>query len=244
MSRRPVISAVLLAAALTASNRGALAQSRNTASPAPRAEPSTWVILPQAGGDLGMTFSLGWTLGTHQGRARQVSGSLRAELDPLRIVEGEFRVPVAAMSTGSATRDCHMREATGIDYSRSRFPRQHVCVNDQVPTSGPDSVVFPEIGITIREVRSASPGTPAAPVRLVPNQPVDAQVLLGFSMHGMTQDLLTPIRLQMDNAQRVRATAEFEVRLAAFRIVVIMPTPMSIADQVKVKLNLLLARQE
>src|SRR5262245_5385660 len=97
-----------------------------------------------------MTFSLGWTLGTHEGRASQVSGSLRARLDPLEILEGEFRVPIGAMSTGSVSRNCHMREALGIDYSRSRFPREHVCVNDQVPASGPDSVVFPDIVIKPR----------------------------------------------------------------------------------------------
>lgn len=228
--RRWSLSALVLAAVLT------------TVASAQRAEPATWAIVPQAGGDLGMTFTLGWTLGTHEGRASRVSGSLLAELDPLRIVQGEFRVPIASMSTGSASRDCHMREALGIDYSRSRFPREHVCVNDRVPASGPDSVTFPDVVVRIRGLQSSSRGTSSAPLRLAQNQPVDAQMLLGISIHGVTQDLLTPVHLQLDAAQRVRVSAEFDVRLAAFEVVVLMPRLMSVQDRARVKLSLLLGR--
>jgi hypothetical protein len=219
------------------------AQSRTAGAPVGRAELPAWIIVPQAGNDLGLAFSLGWTLGTHQGRASQVSGSLRADLDPLVGAQGEFRVPIAAMSTGSSTRDCHMREALGIEYSRSRFPREHVCVNDRVPVSGPDSVVFPDIAINIRELRPPQPNTPPAPLKLVTNQKIDAQIVIGLSMHGVTQDLIAPVELQLDEMQRVRVTTSFDVTLSAFGVVVKMPTPLSIEDRARVKLNLLLARQ-
>ena len=220
------------------------AQSRSTASPVQRAEPSTWTIVPQPGIDLGITFSIGWTLGTHGGRAAQVRGTLRAAPDPLVITQGEFRVPIAAMSTGSATRDCHLPEALGIDYSRSQFPREHVCVNDRLPTSGPDSVVFPEIVITLRELRPLQQATSPTPLRLVPNQKIDAQILMGLSIHGVTQDLTAPVELQMDDAQRVRVATSFDVALAPFGVVVKMPPLMSVKDRAKVKLSLLLVRQD
>ena len=107
-----------------------------TPQPGQREALGTWAIVPQANGDVGMAFSLGWSLGTHEGRASRVTGSVQAQVEPFAIAQGEFRVPIAAMSTGSSTRDCHMREALGIDYARSQFPAEHVCVNDRVPMSG------------------------------------------------------------------------------------------------------------
>src|SRR3954471_299985 len=81
---------------------------------AQRTAPGTWTIVPRASGDIGVTFTLGWTLGTHEGQASRVTGSVQAQVEPFVIGQGEFRVPITAMSTGSTTRDCHMREALGI----------------------------------------------------------------------------------------------------------------------------------
>lgn len=207
-----------------------------------QAAPATWTIVPQAGGDLGVTFTLGWTLGTHQGRASRVTGSLEAQVDPLVVTQGEFRVPITAMSTGSTTRDCHMREALGIDYARSHFPADHVCANDQVPASGPDSVVYPDIVIKVQGMRPGQ-GVGSAPAqRLTPTQSVDAQVLLGLSMHGTTRNLSAPIRLQLIKPDLVQVQMEFEVKLADFGLVVKMPALMKVEDRATVKLNLLLAR--
>ena len=151
----------------------------------------TWSIVPQTEGDLGLKFSLGWSLGTHEGQASRVTGSMQAQTEPLAIARGEFRVPIASMSTGSPTRDCHMREALGINYQGSRFPSDHVCVSDQVPASGPDSVVFPEIVIGIREVRPVAQGSP---VRLTGTQPVTVQVPLSMSVHGVTREVALNMR--------------------------------------------------
>ena len=201
----------------------------------------TWTIVPQAGGDLGVTFSLGWTLGTHQGRASRVTGSLEAQIEPLAVTQGEFRVPITAMSTGSTTRDCHMREALGIDYARSHFPAEHVCVNDQVPVSGPDSVVYPDIVIKVQGVRPQ--GVASGPAQmLTPMQWVDTHVSFRLSMHGTTRDMAAPIRLQLIKPDVVQVQMEFEVKLADFGLVVKMPALMKVEDRAKVKLNLLLGR--
>jgi polyisoprenoid-binding protein YceI len=206
------------------------------------AGPGNWTIVPQAGGDLGVTFSLGWTLGTHQGRASRVTGSLDAQIEPLAVTQGEFRVPIAAMSTGSTTRDCHMREALGIDYARSRFPAEHVCANDQVPASGPDSVVYPDIVIKVQGMRPAQGAASGPALRLTPMQWVDTQVSFGLSMHGTTRDMSAPMRLQLIKPDVVQVQMEFEVKLADFGLVVKMPALMKVEDRAKVKLNLLLGR--
>jgi polyisoprenoid-binding protein YceI len=210
------------------------------AAAAQRPASGTWAIVPSQAGDLGLTFSLGWTLGTHQGKASRVTGSLEAQPDPLVITGGEFHVPITAMSTGSTTRDCHMREALGIDYKNSHFPANHVCMNDEVPPSGPDSVVYPEIVIRIRGPQPASARAAAA---LDPKQPVDVMVPLEFSVHGVTRTVSAPLRLQWTKPDLVHAQTEFDLKLADFGIVVIMPRLMSVDDHVHVKLNLQLAQQ-
>jgi polyisoprenoid-binding protein YceI len=202
----------------------------------------TWTIVQSPAGEFGMTFTLGWTLGTHHGVASRVTGTLDAQAAPLAIKGGEFHVPITAMSTGSTQRDCHMREALGIDYKGSHFPTAHVCVNDQVPASGPDSVVYPDIAIKLRG------GPPPAATRgvatsLVPGQPVDVTVPVEFSIHGVTRTISAPLRLQWNKPDVVQAQTEFDLKLADFGIVVIMPRLMSVDDHVHVKLNLLLAQQ-
>ncbi|MGB7217445.1 MAG: YceI family protein [Vicinamibacterales bacterium] len=182
---------------------------------------TTWSIVPHADGNLGLAFSLGWTLGTHEGKASEVTGSVQARLEPLAIAQGEFRVPIAAMSTGSVSRDCHMREALGLDYARSRFPEEHVCVSDQLPASGPDSVAFPDIVV---RMRGSGPGPTA---------------LLELSLHGRTNRVSAPVRLQRIGSD-VQVQTEFELKLADFGITVIMPPLMRVADHVTVRLNVLL----
>ncbi len=148
-------------------------------------------------------------------------------------------MPIAAMSTGSTTRDCHMREALGINYQGSRFPGDHVCVNDQVPATGPDSVVFPDIVIGVRGLNQPAQ---ASSLRLAGTQPVNVQVSLSMSIHGVTRDVIAPLRLQLIAPDTVQAQTEFDLKLADFAIVVVMPRLMKVDDHIKVKLHLLLRK--
>jgi polyisoprenoid-binding protein YceI len=205
--------------------------------------PGRWVIVPRSNADFGMTFSLGWSLGTHQGQASSVTGSMQAQLQPFAVTDGEFHVPISAMSTGSTTRDCHMREALGIDYAHSHFPAQHVCVNDQVPASGPDSVVYPDIVLRIRGARpvqaAANQAATALP-GLTLGKPVEISAVLDLSIHGVTRQVVTQVRLQLIKQDTVQAETEFEWKLADFGVVVIMPRLLKVDDAVKVTLKLLL----
>lgn len=251
-SRRHVAIWCLLSAALhtgvaaapefaAASTR--VISSQATAPATPNEDLATWTIARRPGGDLGLTFSLGWTLGTHQGHANQVTGSLKARAMPLTVAEGEFRVPITAMTTGSSTRDCHMREALGIDYAHSRFPKQHVCANDRLPASGPDSVVYPEIVV---KIRGLGPAQPAAPeqrfgVAAAP-QSTSVPARLELSIHGITREVSAPLRLAVIKTEAVQVETEFDLKLADFGIVVNMPPGLRVADHTAVRLNLLLVR--
>jgi polyisoprenoid-binding protein YceI len=99
------------------------------------------------------TFALPYTFGIHQGTSNQVEGEVDLDPETLNLKSATFRVPLESIKTGKAEMECHLREALGLDYSKSKFPNEHVCKNNQLPTDGPDSMVYPEI------VFSADPAT-------------------------------------------------------------------------------------
>ena len=90
-------------------------------------------------------FSIGYTAGTHKGVIKNVRG--KAILNSLEELQGaQFQFSISDMETGNVTRDCHMREALGLNYSVSDFPKKHVCdANNAIPLTGPNAIQFPTI---------------------------------------------------------------------------------------------------
>jgi polyisoprenoid-binding protein YceI len=205
--------------------------------------PDNFTVVPQANGASGVSFSIGYTFGTHVGRSSQATGTVQAQLDPLILSSGDLSVPIAAMTTGDPTRDCHMREALGIDYTHSRFPGSHVCVSNQTPATGPDSIAFPEIHIRLVEVKPLTSNIPPNALRVVAGQVTDVQATLQLTIHGVTQTFTPPVRLSVDETGRVTAQASVDVKLADFGIVVKPAGPIVVKDHATVALNLLLQKQ-
>lgn len=93
----------------------------------------------------GLRFELPYTIGTHQGEARSISGEARVRLSDLSVLSADFKVPVEAIRTGDEKMDCHMWESMGLDYEKSGFPESHVCDDNQLPKEGPDSIAHRDI---------------------------------------------------------------------------------------------------
>ena len=126
----------------------------------------------------GITLSLPYTFGTHADRVVRVAGELRMDPDSPQGVSGTLRVPIDAIVSDSAERDCHMREALGLDYSRSQFPREHVCKDDRIPSG---AVAYPEITLQIHGAEAP----PVTTMSVGKDSPVSAQVL--WTIHGVTR---------------------------------------------------------
>jgi len=142
-----------------------------------------------------------------------VAGELHMDPDSPERVSGTLRVPIDAIVSDSAERDCHMREALGLDYSRSQYPREHICKDDRLPAG---AVAYPEISLQIDGAEAA----PVTTMSVGKDSPVSAQAL--WTIHGVTR----PARLQLAASRdaktpgALRLRGKLEVRLADFGVVV------------------------
>ena len=209
--------------------------------------------IPAADGGTGVSFSIGFTAGVHKGRVSKVDGSLKVD-DQDRLMSAHFSVPITAMSTGDATRDCHMREALGIDYSKSKFPADHACNSqNQLPDTGGDSVVFPFIEFDFQNFKLAN--GEVLPTQLEVGKTYELAVQGSWLVHGQSHNFgpgATPdsilVHVQKTDATSnvLRLTSKLEIILKDHGIVVkpfklFGPFAITVSDRVKVNLDLLVA---
>src|SRR5262249_19199342 len=124
-----------------------------------------------------------YSLGSHTQTAQEIRGEVTADPTTLASVSGTVVIPLAGIRGDGGTRDCHMREALGLDYGAGgRFPAEHVCdANNQVPSSGPDAIAFPDIQM---ELLSARPLDDLS--LLGQGQPVRVELQVKWTIHGVT----------------------------------------------------------
>ena len=107
---------------------------------------STDVKTLHVAGQPDIEWSVPYTLGTHRGTAGPVTLDARSNAAGTELTSLVLRIPIESLHSGNAKRDCHLKEALGLDYSVSRYPKEHVCDgHDEIPSTGPDRVAFPAI---------------------------------------------------------------------------------------------------
>lgn len=196
----------------------------------------------------GVTFQIGYSAGIHDGTTGFMTANVSLS-QKNEILKGDFKIPISQISTGNATRDCHMREALGIDYTDSKFPTDHVCDSDnQLPETGPDSIAFPEIRFKFSNVKKDS-GT-ELPEVLEVGKSYKVAIQGQWIIHGQTVDLAAnegtesiPVQVKLLDAttQEIQVTGKFQISLKAFNIQVkpfkIAFISIGVADVAKVTLN-------
>lgn len=207
-------------------------------------------FVPTLGATAPVSFDIGFTAGVHRGTASSLTGSLVLDATN-RLVKGTFTVPLSVIRTSNETRDCHLREAMGIDYSHSQFPAQHVCDGqNRTPVAGPDSVVFPNIDFEFTNLVQTSGGD--LPATLAVGTTYNVFLRGKFSMHGQSKLLdggaaATTLvgKLIVESASRLRLQSAFPVVLKDYGIIVkpskLGPVTISVADKATVTLNIQLA---
>ncbi len=196
----------------------------------------------------GVTFQIGYSLGVHNGTVTSMK-SLVTLSNKNKILSGEFSIPISQISTGNATRDCHMREAMGIEYSKSSFPTNHVCdANNQLPSSGVDSIAYPEVRFKFVTVKKNSGSD--LPEVLEVGKVYSLAVQGQWVMHGQVVDFSSdvspeflPVQIKLLNAatQEIQVTAKFQISLKAFNIQVkpfkVLIASIGVSDNAKITLD-------
>jgi polyisoprenoid-binding protein YceI len=183
-----------------------------------------------------------YSLGTHTQTVTGVSGELFIDREALAVTRGRLVVPITSMRSDSAERDCHMREALGLDYARSRFPEEHACDDeDRLPATGPDSVAHAEVRFDVQR------GAPLDDPRLLDEgKEVRAFADGTWTIHGVARPARIEVRLSREpgapDAIRVRGQHVFSLR--DHGIVVksakILFVTISVRDEVTASLDVLL----
>lgn len=198
-------------------------------------------ILSKPDGRPGIDLSIEYTLGVHEGYASMVTGQALVDFENSSVAAAEFRVPIAAITTGNAKRDCHMRESLGLDYDVSGFPEEHVCDgSNQLPASGVDSVRYGEVIFELRGLTAAD-GTPLT--RIDAGAEVSVLAVGSWTIHGVRKDQMVAVKMTRSQDERGRSRLRIRARpnlsLKDFGVVVIPWAGLiSVKDTAKLKLDL------
>ena len=192
---------------------------------AAQADPAQAYRLAQGAAGPGITVSLHYTFGTHEVRALRAPGEVRFDPDAPEAVRGSLRVAIDALKSDNAERDCHMREALGLDYAGSRYPKDHVCAGDAIPAG---MVAYPEIVLELQGARAP----PVANLAVGKETPISLEAT--WTLHGVRRparlDLTLSRAAQTPGALRIRGSSQ--IRLQDFGVVVKSATIVFVTSSV------------
>jgi polyisoprenoid-binding protein YceI len=184
------------------------------------AAPRTFALVAPAAGRTGIEFSIGYTAGTHEGRAESVSGQATIDLEDFSASTALFSVPLSAMNTGNAKRDCHMREALGLNYAVSKYPEGgHVCSSSQMtPATGPDSVVFDKVTFLLKGMTNPDGSRIEG---LTPGVPTPVLATVDWNLHGVSRTQNEALVVTLENNDRIRIGGSSKLVLKDFGVEVL-----------------------
>jgi hypothetical protein len=148
------------------------------------AEPRSYRVAPVSEGSKAEATVV-YSLGSHTQVAQDIRGEVTLDPTTLDGGSGSVVVPIAGIHGDGGTRDCHMREALGIDYAAGgRFPKEHVCdEQNRLPASGPESVAFADIRLDVLGARPLD-----TPSLLVSGKPVRVELDVRWTVHGVAKE--------------------------------------------------------
>jgi polyisoprenoid-binding protein YceI len=179
----------------------------------------------------GLVVDVAYTLGTHHEHVTEVEGSLRINPETLRLERSRLVIPIASFRSDDAQRGCHLREALGLDYARSRFPREHVCdAQNRLPASGPDAIAFPDILLDL---------TRGGPVARDAGGSGEVEAEGTLTVHGVSRPIRLRLALTRGSAgPDLRVRGRVPLRLSEFGVTVksarVLFVSISVRDEVTV----------
>lgn len=193
-------------------------------------------VIPKSDSSSGITMTIPYDLGTHHGVASQVSGALTASQN-FTIITGKLIVPIEFMATGNPTRDCHMREALGLDYTKSNFPKLHVCdANNQLPKSGVDSITFQNVEFTLLGVTGGDIAS-----ELKPGNTFNLTANGNFNIHGVQKAITFPLALTILPDRTINIKGSIPFSLTDYGVIVKPVLGIGVKNNLTADLDIFLA---
>ncbi|MDD4974704.1 MAG: YceI family protein [Bacteriovorax sp.] len=191
------------------------------------------------GPNIGIKFQVPYSLGTHEGIAHIISGSIAIDKNDPSLATGEFRVPIESITTNKAERDCHMQESLGLNYQVSDFPAEHVCDNQfHLALTGKNSVVYPQIILKILSINSLDM---TKKILLEGETPIE--VVGVWTIHGKSNQVKFPMKI-IAEGDKMRISGDVPILLSSYDIKVkparLAFFTINVKDQVKVFFDFLL----
>ena len=202
------------------------------------ASPTDYSLAPTGLHKTSIRFLLPFTFGTHKGTASKVRGSVAIDPDELGRSRGEVTVPLDDLVTGNRTRDCHLHEAMGLDYTKSRYPKEHVCNGrGEIPTSGDDAETYPDIVFKLKKLTTATGNK----LNLAQKATVEADG--EWTMHGQSHPAKIKFEYLPQKDKSLRFRASTLLSLKDYGIIVksakVLFKEVTVEDAVTVDLDLL-----
>jgi polyisoprenoid-binding protein YceI len=169
-------------------------------------------------------LSIPYTMGTHKLAAKGFEGKIEYNEKLNQISSGTISLNVTNIIGDKKTLVCHMQESLTLDYEKSDFPDDHVCEDDELPTVGKNSPVYPVITAELL------------------NHSIESNILrIKWNIHGLSKIIDTPIKMHWeDSSQNLSIEAEQKLKLSDFGIIVKKFLFIGVKDEVivNIKLNL------
>jgi polyisoprenoid-binding protein YceI len=188
-------------------------------------------------------FTLPYSLGTHEGQTHLILGEIKLDLDHPEKATGSLRASISTLTSDSDKRDCHMREALGLNYDQSDFPKDHVCDDEnQLPLTGKNSIAYPDIELKITSVKSHDPSG-----KIHREKETQIDVDGTWTIHGVTRTTRVPMKVIPEGGKfRIQGSAPFA--LSAYRIEVkpaqLVFVTIRVADQAMILFDILMEPNE
>jgi hypothetical protein len=170
-----------------------------------------------------VSIEIAYTMGEHLLQAEGMSGKVEWDPTTSEIKSGELKMAISNIKSQKSELECHMRESLGLDYLVSNFPKAHVCNDeDKLPTTGPNSIKYPEISATLFSVLKV--GENEAKVQWV--------------IHGKKFTITMPITVTKGkDGEVLRMNSKWNMKLSDFDIIVKKFLFIGVKDDVKLKLD-------
>jgi polyisoprenoid-binding protein YceI len=174
-----------------------------------------------------------YSVGTHDVAVQDMKGEVDVEAGGK--ATGHFTIPLTSLDTGSSARDCHMREGLGLDYTKSKYPGEHICNSENLLDES--QIVYPSIEFDLENV---SP--PVERAKLTADGK-DVHVLGKWSIHGVTKEFTFPATISFTGGDRKQILLDttIPIRLKDFGIVIKKAFVISVADEISAHIHLIFA---